>query len=103
MKIVNVQTRKILTSKALSWDNEFIKGIRMSRYFASWIHCGGDINDRDGFIEWMMNIPFDDGHGGFTYISEDEAVDTYAIMKCGKSELERWAREYLAEHRQKKE
>ena len=103
MKIVNVPTNDILTGEALGWDNEFIMGIRMSRYWASWLNCGGDYNDEEGFVEWMMNIPFKNKDGSISYISEDNAVDTYHIMACGKSELEHYAREYLAEYRQKKE
>ena len=101
MKIINVPTNDILTGEALDWNNEFIKGIRMSRYWASWLHCGGDFNDEEGFVEWMMNIPFENKDGSISYISEDNAVDTYQIMACGKCELEHYAREYLAEHRQK--
>ena len=103
MKIVNVPTNDILEDKALSWDNEFIKGIRMSRYLASWVIAGGDWHDEKGFIEWMMNIPFEKKDGEISYISEDNASDAYRIMTCGKAELQCWAREYLAEHKQNKE
>ncbi len=103
MKIINVLTNGILEGKQLGWENEFIKGIRMSRYLASWIIAGGDWHDENGFIEWMMNIPFEKEDGSISYISEGDAVDTYNIMTCGKCELETWAREYLAEHKQEKE
>lgn len=103
MKIVNVPTNGIFEGEELGWDNEFVMGIRMSRYMASWLICGGDFNDEEGFIEWMMNIPFENKDGSMSYISEADASDTYNIMTCGKCELETWAREYLAEYRQKKE
>ncbi len=70
------------------WKNEQVMGISLSRYGASWLHSGGKWYDRDGFILWMMNIPFENETGEIVYISQDDAEDAYEMMSCGKLELE---------------
>ena len=69
-------------------------GIYLSRFGASWLIAGGKRNDRDGFITWMMNIPFQD-HGKTIFISQDDAEDAYWMMSTGKLELETNARQFI--------
>lgn len=77
-------------------------GIHLSRFGASWIRSGGNINDRDGFLIWMMNIPFENADGTIEYISQDDAEDAYFMMECGKFELEKSARRFLKSHKRTK-
>ena len=80
------------------WKNEMVMGISLSRYGASWLHAGGDWTDRDGFVLWMMNIPFENENGEIVYISQDDAEDAYEMMSCGKLELEINIRKFLSEY-----
>ena len=83
-----------------TWENEEVMGIRMSRFCASWLVSGGSYRDQDGFLVWMMNIPFKDKNGLTVYISQDDAEDAYRMMSCGKCELEVTARKFLRDHEQ---
>lgn len=74
------------------------RGIHLSRFGASWRKAGGKMNDRDGFITWMMNIPFIEDDGSTVYISQDDAEDAYWMMRCGKVELEYRAGAFIREH-----
>lgn len=71
-----------------NYSNKKVMGIRMSRFVSSWLNAGGRCNDRDGFLIWMMNIPFKNENGEIVYISQDDAEDAYWLMSCGKMELE---------------
>ena len=77
-----------LRTTSHSYDNKKVMGIRMSRFGASWLNAGGRYDDRDGFLIWMMNIPFENENGETVYISQDDAEDAYELMSCGKMELE---------------
>lgn len=69
--------------------------IHLSRFGASWIKAGGRSDDMDGFLVWMMNIPFEEENGSISYINQDDAEDAYWMMNCGKMELEHSAREFI--------
>ena len=81
---------------------ETVRGIHLSRFGASWINAGGKSNDSDGFLVWMMNIPFKNEDGTISYISQDDAEDAYWMMNCGKLELESSVRKFMAEHERDK-
>lgn len=87
---------------ALHRYGEKVMGIHLSRFVASWLRCGGKYDDGDGFITWMMNIPFKNEDGSFSYISQDDAEDAYWMMSCGKLELESSARAFIAAHEKDK-
>lgn len=72
--------------------------IYLSRFGASWINAGGRSDDRDGFLVWMMNIPFKEEDGSISYINQDDAEDAYWMMNCGKMELEYNAVDFIAKH-----
>ena len=76
------------------YSNKKVMGIRMSRFGSSWLNAGGRYSDRDGFLIWMMNIPFVNENGETIYISQDDAEDAYWLMNCGKMELENNARAF---------
>ena len=84
----------ILTT-ASNYENRYVKGIRLSRFGASWLKAGGCRTDHAGFILWMMNIPFENEKGEIEYISQDDAQDAYDMMTMGKFELENSIREFL--------
>ncbi len=86
--------KSILTSPS-NHKNRLVKGIEIVRYGASWLNAGGDIDDHDGFILWMINIPFENENGEVEYISQDDAQDAYDLMNTGKFELEYTVREFL--------
>ena len=77
---------------------ETVLGIHLSRFGASWINAGGRSNDMDGFITWMMNIPFTNDDGSVVYISQDDAEDAFWMMNTGKLELESNVRKFIKEH-----
>lgn len=77
------------------YSNKHVMGIRMNRYGASWLNAGGDFNDQEGFLLWMMNIPFENDKGEIEYISQDDAEDAYDLMNMGKCELESTVRDFL--------
>ena len=77
------------------WSNRKLFGVHMSRYCASWINSGGDPNDIDSFIEWIMSIEFKIENGTIEHISEDDAYDAYNMMTCGRMELEHSVKEFL--------
>ena len=79
-------------------SNKKIFGIHMSRFCASWLNAGGLFEDRDGFILWMMNIPFENDDCTISYISQDDAEDAYWMMTCGKMELEYTVGKFRKEH-----
>ncbi len=76
------------------WTNKKVFGIRMSRFGASWLRSGGDINDQEGFLKWMTSIPFEE-KGKTVYISEETAIDAFMVMSNGKMELETNAKQFL--------
>ena len=88
IEIKNKPTYSELRKAPHKYHNEKIFGVDMSRYVASWLIAGGDSDDTDGFILWMMNIPFTNENGETVYISQDDAEDAAWIMSCGKMELE---------------
>lgn len=81
---------------------ETVMGIHLSRFGASWLISGGNINDRDGFLIWMMNIPIRQPDGTMKYISQDDAEDAYWMMSCGKAELQYSARDFINSHKKSK-
>lgn len=87
-----------LRKTPMNVSNKKIFGIHMSRFGASWLNAGGRFNDRDGFILWMMNIPFKNDDGTIEYISQDDAEDAYWMMTCGKMELEHDVCRFRKEH-----
>lgn len=76
------------------YSNKYVMGIRMNRYGASWLNAGGKFWDREGFLLWMMNIPFENEKGETEFISQDDAEDAYDLMSMGKFELERSVEEF---------
>ena len=77
-----------------NYSNKKIFGIHMSRFGASWLNAGGSICDSNGFIIWMMNIPFKNEKNETVYISQDDAEDAYWMMSCGKFELQCSVRDF---------
>ncbi len=77
---------------------EMTHGIHLSRFGASWLNAGGRRDDQDGFLVWMMNIPFKNEDGSVTYINQDDAEDAYWMMSCGKMELEHSVAQFRNEH-----
>lgn len=73
-------------------------GIHLSRFGASWLQVGGNQDDCDGFLTWMMNIPFKNEDGSISYINQDDAEDAFWMMNCGKMELESSARAFITAH-----
>lgn len=73
-------------------------GVHLSRFGASWLRVGGRKDDRDGFITWMMNIPFKNPDGSISYVNQDDAEDAYWMMHCGKMEFEHNAMEFRSKH-----
>ena len=78
-----------------------IHGIAIWRYGASWLNAGGNLHDSDGFLTWMMNIPFKNSKGEIEYISQDDAEDAYTMMHMGKFELECAVRDFLKDWKPK--
>lgn len=93
-----------LRTKPADYNNQVVYDrIRKNRFCASWLHSGGKYDDHDGFILWMMNIPYrnpDDGK--IIYASQDDAEDTYDLMSCGKMELESSAAQFISQYEKDK-
>lgn len=93
---INIPTNWILKSESNDEDR-YIKGVKMHRFGCSWLNAGGDVDDHDGFIIWMINIPFlNKDTGEIEYISHDDAQDAYDMMNNGKSELEYIAKRFIS-------
>lgn len=91
-------------TKPADYSNQVVYDhIRKNRFCASWLHSGGRYDDRDGFILWMMNVPYrnpDDGK--IIYASQDDAEDAYELMSCGKMELEGSAARFIGQYEKDK-
>lgn len=69
-----------ISSKPMDWSNpKTTKGIRYSRYIASWTRTAKEhINDRNLFEKWLKTQG----------LTDDEVIDILEQYHCGKMELE---------------
>ena len=86
--MLNILKKKSNNRKEVAvseWDNKFINEIRASRYIASWTKAYGPYYD-ENFEKWLKNLG----------VNEEDIFNLVQMATCGKFELERNAREFIA-------
>ena len=72
------------------FENKIINGIHVTRYIASWIRSGGNLDSRkegiDDFSNWLASLG----------VSDEDIDHIRFIATNGKFELERSAKQFLA-------
>ena len=71
------------------FENKLINDIHASRYIASWVRSGGDLqyDDNRNFYKWLLSIG----------LTEDDARYVKRLAENGKLELENNAKKFLSE------
>lgn len=70
------------------FTNNKIKDVHETRYIASWLKVGGELNtyqDIDNFRNWLLSLG----------LTEDEAYHVSNLATCGRIELEASARIFI--------
>ena len=79
------------------YENTLVHGIHKSRYVASWINSGGNMNTgrfiRHGYVafcKWLRTLVIDG-----THLTNAEMIEITSYATNGKLELETSAKEFL--------
>lgn len=81
-----------------NFENEWINGIYISQYVASWFKKGGSFPDdymNSQFADWLRTLTFLDTNGNIVGLSEDAVHRIVMFATNGKLELEDRAKKFI--------
>ena len=75
----------------IRFENVIIRGTHASRYIMSYLRSGGEIRNRNKFVQWLKSLPLE--------LEEEEIDQLVDMYSNGKMELEHNATIFLKNYK----